>query len=228
LVGLCAFDTCFFDAAVQYILSSNLHRTRLVSEGKQHLAMLPDDMKHLINYDEKVAWVVHGSETVVVSDQRIILRKAGGLHLKKSFVDYPYSNMVNIKLERGVRRASVEIMMRSGVQSIKIANLSKADAYQLHRILRENVIRTSSQPGQPFPVIIERSQQSTAGNNVEGEQECGKCGRKISSDFALCPFCRYTLKVECPECAKQVDRKFKLCPYCGEDLSYLEEVDLQF
>lgn len=192
------------------------------------MAMLPDDMKHLINYDEKVAWVVHGSETVVVSDQRIIIRKSGGLRLKKSFVDYPYSNMVNIKLDRGVRKASVEILMRSGVQSIKISNLSKTDAYQLHRILRENIVRASSSlPGQPFPVIIEKPERSLQKTEDEAEQECAKCGRKVSADFSVCPFCRYELKIECPECGKQVNRKFRLCPYCGEDLSYFERIDLE-
>jgi RNA polymerase subunit RPABC4/transcription elongation factor Spt4 len=189
--------------------------------------MLPEDMKHLINYDEKVAWVVHGSETVVVSDQRIIIRKFNGLRLKKSFVDYPYSNMVNIRLDRGVRRASVEILMRSGVQSIKINNLSKTDAYQLHRTLREYIARASSQPGQPFPVIIERTDRSASKAGDGTEQECGNCGRKISPDFSVCPFCRYMLKVECPECGKEVDRKFRLCPYCGEDISYLERIDLE-
>jgi RNA polymerase subunit RPABC4/transcription elongation factor Spt4 len=190
--------------------------------------MLPEDMKHLINYDEKVACVVQGDETVVVSDQRLIIRKSGALHLKKSFVDYPYSNMVNIKLERGVRRASIEILMRSGVPSIKISNLSKVDAYQLHRILRENVIRaSSSQSAQPFPVLIEKPERSPRRIGAEDEQECAKCGRRISADFSVCPFCRDALKIECPECAKQVDRKFKLCPYCGEDLSYLEQIDLE-
>lgn len=189
--------------------------------------MLPEDMKHLINYDEKVSLVVHGSETVVVSDQRMIIRKFGGLRLKKSFVDYPYSNMVNIKLDRGVRKASVEILMRSGVQSIKINNLSKTDAYQLHRILREYIVRASSQPGQPFPVIIERSDRSLSKTSNDIEQECAKCGRKISAEFSVCPFCRYTLKIECPECGKEVDRKFRLCPYCGEDLTYLERIDVE-
>jgi endogenous inhibitor of DNA gyrase (YacG/DUF329 family) len=192
------------------------------------LAMLPEDMKHLINYDEKVAWVIRGSETVVVSDQRIIIRKAAGLRLRKTFVDYPYANMVNIKLDRGLRRASIEILMRSGVQSIKINNLTKSDAYQLHRILRENVIRAStSQPGQPFPVVIEKLPRSLNENKGEVEQECPKCNKKVSPDFLLCPFCKYALKTECPECGKQVDRKFKLCPYCGEDLSYLEQIDLE-
>lgn len=194
------------------------------------MAMLPipDDMKHLINYEEKVIWVLRGSETVVVSDQRIIIRKSGGLGLKKSFVDYPYSNMVNIKLDRGMRRASVEILMRSGVQSIKIGNLAKADAFQLHRILRENIIHDpSSGSGHQVPVIIQGPEQPTHSMESSGEQVCKKCGRKVSADFALCPFCRYPFKVECPECGQKIDRKFMLCPYCGEDLSYIEQVDLE-
>jgi RNA polymerase subunit RPABC4/transcription elongation factor Spt4 len=187
---------------------------------------IPDDMKHLINYDERVIWILRGSETVVVSDQRIIIRKSGGLGLKKSFVDYPYSNMVNIRLDKGLRRASVEILMRSGVQDIRIGNLAKPDAYQLHRILRENVVRSSPPGPANVPVIIQ-SPEKPSHVDTNGEQECKKCGRKVATDFSLCPFCRYPLKIECPECSKKVDRKFQLCPYCGEDLSYVEQVDLE-
>jgi len=189
---------------------------------------IPDDMKHLINYDEKVIWVVSGSETVVVSDQRIIMRKTAGLGLKKTFVDYPYSNMVNIILDRGVRHASVEILMRAGVQNIKIASLTKSDAFQLHRILRENIIRASSSDGpKPFPVFIQSPERPFERADEKVDRLCKKCGRKVSDDFTVCPFCRYALRIECPECGKTVDRKYKLCPYCGEDLSYLEEIDLE-
>jgi RNA polymerase subunit RPABC4/transcription elongation factor Spt4 len=189
--------------------------------------MLPEDMKHLINYDEKVIWVLRANETVVLTDQRIILRKSGGFGFKKSFVDYPYSNMVNIKLERGVRRSSVEIFMRSGVQNVRIASLGKNDAYQLHRIIHEGIARGSeSHPGHPYPVIIQSPERPPNQAN-NGEEECGKCRRKVSPDFSLCPFCGYALKIECPECGKQVDRKYKLCPYCGEDLSFAEEIDLE-
>ena len=188
---------------------------------------VPEDMKHLINFDEKVIWVLRGSETVVVSDQRIIIRKSGSLGLKKSFVDYPYSNMVNIKLDRGVRRASVEILMRSGVQNVKIGNLPKSDAFQLHRIVRENVIKISPPLGQQVPLIIQTSERSPQEKKGNGDQECKKCGRKVSADFSLCPFCRYALKIECPECGNKIDRKFQLCPYCGEDLSYVGQIDLE-
>ncbi len=182
-------------------------------------------MRHLVNYDEKVIWALRGSEVVVLTDHRIIIRKTGGLGLKKSFVDYPYSNMVNIKLDRGVYRASVEILMRSGVQNIRIGSLTKSDAYQLHRVLRENIVKESGNSPQGAPVII----QTPSPNREESKQEeslCKKCGRKVSEDFALCPFCRYPLKVECPECGKRVNSKFKSCPYCGEDLSYAVQMDL--
>ena len=188
---------------------------------------LPEDIRPLINYDEKIILVLRASDAVVLSDQRIILCKSGGLGLKKSVVDYPYSNMVNIKLDKGLRKASVEILMRSGVQSVRIGNLTKKDAYQLHRIVRENIIRTSGSPSaQPFPVIIQ-SQERASSRHGDGEQHCKKCGRDISTDFSVCPFCGYALKFECPECGKMVDRKFKLCPYCGEDISYVEKIDLE-
>lgn len=191
------------------------------------MAMLPDDMKHLINFDEKVHWVLKGSETIVVSNQRIIIGKTAGLGLKKTYVDYPYSNMVNIRLDRGIRKASIEIQMRAGVPTVKIGNLSKNDAYELHRVLRDNIIAASaSHPGQPFPVVIQPNSISSGGRG-DGEQMCKKCGRKVSADFALCPFCSTPLKIECPECGKKLDRAYKVCPYCAEDLSYLEEIDLE-
>jgi len=134
--------------------------------------------------------------------------------------------MVNIKMERGLRRSSIEILMRSGLQTVKIGSLTKIDAYQLHRVLRENIVKESTtQVRQLEPVNNEgptwRQQQAKA-----EERLCQECGHKVSEDFTLCPYCRYPLKVECPECAKKVDSKFKSCPYCGEDLSYAEHLDL--
>jgi RNA polymerase subunit RPABC4/transcription elongation factor Spt4 len=187
--------------------------------------LIPDDMKHLVNYDEKVIWALRGSETVLVTDQRIIIRKTGGLGIRKSFVDYPYSNMVNIKMDRGLRRASIEILMRSGVQNVRISSLTKGDAYQLHRVIRDNIVRgANTAPSPPQPVIIQTPSENRNQPKLD-DQSCHHCRRKVSEDFVICPFCRYPLKIECPECGKRVDTKFKSCPYCAEDLSYAQQLD---
>jgi RNA polymerase subunit RPABC4/transcription elongation factor Spt4 len=131
--------------------------------------------------------------------------------------------MVNIKLDRGVYRASVEILMRSGVQNIRIGSLTRSDAYQLHRVLRENIVKGSASNPPQAPVIIQ-TPSADRKESKEPERLCEECGHTVSEDFALCPFCRYPLKVECPECGKRVNSKFKSCPYCGEDLSYAEHM----
>ena len=194
-----------------------------------HLGMLPvpEDMKHLINYDEKVIWVLRGSETVVVSDQRIIIRRVGGLGLKKSFVDYPYSNMVNIKLDRGVRRASVEILMRSGVQNIKVGNLAKPDAFQLHRILRENIVRdSSSSPGQSVPVIIQQSAQSL-GSIAAVNSYARNAGARLQLTLHFVRSAGTHSKSNVQSAVRKSTENSRLCPYCGEDLSYVEQIDLE-
>ena len=190
--------------------------------------MLPDDMKHLINQDEKILWALRGNEVVLVTNERLIIRKSTGLGLKKILVDYPYSNMVNIKLDGGIRRSSIEILMRSGIPSIRIGSLLKTDAYRLHRIVRENIGRVSeTSTNQPFPIFIQNPNNVSGGKHGDENEVCRNCGRKVSSDFSICPFCSSPLKAECPECGKRVESKYKVCPYCGQDLSYAQEIDLE-
>lgn len=47
---------------------------------------------------------------------------------------------------------------------------------------------------------------------------CPKCGKEISPEYALCPFCGQSLKSTCPKCGKDVSPEFKLCPFCGNQL----------
>lgn len=47
---------------------------------------------------------------------------------------------------------------------------------------------------------------------------CPKCGKEISADFKLCPYCGVSLPLACPKCRKEVAEDFKLCPYCGAEL----------
>jgi len=45
---------------------------------------------------------------------------------------------------------------------------------------------------------------------------CPSCGRAISPDFKICPYCGSTFEPKlCPSCGKEVEKDFALCPYCG-------------
>ena len=48
--------------------------------------------------------------------------------------------------------------------------------------------------------------------------KCAKCGKEVSSEWALCPFCGESLKKTCPKCGKEIDPAWALCPFCGEKL----------
>ncbi|MFQ6095702.1 MAG: zinc ribbon domain-containing protein [Candidatus Bathyarchaeia archaeon] len=49
---------------------------------------------------------------------------------------------------------------------------------------------------------------------------CGLCGREISADFNLCPYCGgKLLKPVCPTCGKEVSFERAFCPHCGSELT---------
>jgi predicted transcriptional regulator len=47
---------------------------------------------------------------------------------------------------------------------------------------------------------------------------CPECGKEISKEFIVCPYCGFNLQSICPSCGKETSPDFKLCPYCGEKL----------
>jgi DNA-directed RNA polymerase subunit RPC12/RpoP len=47
---------------------------------------------------------------------------------------------------------------------------------------------------------------------------CPACGRQISSEYLVCPYCGKRLREKCPSCGKDVAGDFIVCPYCGISL----------
>jgi len=49
---------------------------------------------------------------------------------------------------------------------------------------------------------------------VEDTVPCPMCGKKVSEDFLVCPYCSHTLKPICQSCGQEVNREWKICPHC--------------
>jgi len=47
---------------------------------------------------------------------------------------------------------------------------------------------------------------------------CPSCSREIASEFSICPYCGYKLRLGCPSCGREVTPDFALCPSCGTKL----------
>lgn len=47
---------------------------------------------------------------------------------------------------------------------------------------------------------------------------CPNCRERISTEFAVCPYCGKELKLRCPSCKRTVESGWKLCPSCGTEL----------
>lgn len=55
---------------------------------------------------------------------------------------------------------------------------------------------------------------------MEGESTsiCSSCGKAISADFPICPFCGHSVSTLCPNCGRHRDPEWIVCPYCKTSL----------
>jgi len=48
---------------------------------------------------------------------------------------------------------------------------------------------------------------------------CGECGREVSFEFELCPFCGSKIKkIACKTCGMKISVHHTFCPYCGSKI----------
>ncbi len=152
------------------------------------MSELPEDVRNILGPGEKILLAVKQSldvlpEMIFVTDRRLIFRKSSALGLKKTVTDYPFSEIVNITIDRGLIRSTVDIKMRSGGE-LKITDIPKEEAYQLHRAIRERIFGRREEPKAvelPFPPSAEAKKID--------ELKCQECGKPVSAEFKICPFC---------------------------------------
>ena len=53
---------------------------------------------------------------------------------------------------------------------------------------------------------------------IEMTPRCAACGRRVESDWLVCPTCRNQLRRVCPSCSHRVELDWIVCAWCGQDL----------
>lgn len=76
---------------------------------------------------------------IIVTDKKLILRNPSALGLRQKLEYYSYDKIIDVKLERGVLSAALEINVPGSFKDARIDAISKDDAEQILRIMQEGI-----------------------------------------------------------------------------------------
>jgi hypothetical protein len=115
----------------------------------------PDDIKNILGSNEKLELYIPEKiyhpriniEAVIITNERIILRHPHALNLKKDYTDYSYRDIMNVKLDKGILRSTLKLMLKpkEGNQGknveepLDLDNLPNDLAEKGYGVIRENI-----------------------------------------------------------------------------------------
>jgi hypothetical protein len=115
----------------------------------------PDDIKNILGSNEKVELFIEEKiyhpriniESVIITNERIILREPHSLGLRKNYTDYSYRDITNVTLDKGILRSTIKLTLRpkEGNQGKNIEEYLELDklpndlAEKGYGVIRENI-----------------------------------------------------------------------------------------
>ncbi|MGA2681061.1 MAG: PH domain-containing protein [Candidatus Bathyarchaeia archaeon] len=118
---------------------------------------VPEDLKKILGPNETVEMYIQQKiyhpkiniDSVVITNERIILRHPHALGLKKDYTDFNYKDFANVILDKGVLRSTIKCSLRFGGEPLTLGDLPNSDAEKAYGIIRENISKIS--PASPGP-----------------------------------------------------------------------------
>ncbi len=159
---------------------------------------VPSDVIHLLGPNEQVELYIKEKiyhptvkvDSVVLTNERIILRHPRDLGLKKDYTDFSYTDIANVILDKGILRSSVKCVLRFRGDPLHLNDLPNADAEKAYGIIRENLVRYQT----PFTAGYSRAAPAgavTLQQQPVGAQGlfCKKCGQRSVAGSRFCAAC---------------------------------------
>ena len=160
------------------------------------MASIPDDLKRILGPNEQVELYISQKiyhpkinvDSVVITNQRIMLRHPHALGLKKDYTDFNYQDIANVVLEKGVLRSTVRCTLRLEGEPLALSDLPNSEAQKAYGIIRENIVRFQS-PLTAGYAGIPSYQQAPAAGVSSTSVTCPKCGANVSTGQRFCGNC---------------------------------------
>jgi hypothetical protein len=113
----------------------------------------PDDLKSILGSNEKVELYIKQKiyhpkinvDSVVVTNERIILRHPHALGLKKDYTDFNYKDISNAVMEKGILRSKLKLTLRLGGEPLELGDLPNSEAEKAYGIIRQNSVANQNQ-----------------------------------------------------------------------------------
>src|SRR5215467_11281666 len=151
---------------------------------------VPQDVIKLLGPSEQVQLFIKQKiyhptftvDSVILTNQRIILRDPHAMGLKKDYKDYSYTDIANAILDKGLLRSTVRCVLRFGGDPLLLNDLPNSEAEKAYGIIRENLVRfqTPFYAGYPSvgqgmaPMMAPVMQQAPQPTNVAQGLVCKK------------------------------------------------------
>ena len=109
---------------------------------------VPKEVQNILEFDEKVLYAfqqasiggkVTGAESIFVTDRRVIKMKPKTLGLRADVSDYLYTDMANVKLNKGMLRSGIGIRMRFMSEPVSIENIPKDGANKIFKTIQDGI-----------------------------------------------------------------------------------------
>jgi hypothetical protein len=107
----------------------------------------PSDLLKLLDTNEKLLLYMKQKkyhpainiESVAITDKRVIFRKPSMLRIKKSFTDYSYADILNVTIEKGPLRSTLNLNLKLDGSDLLVEDIPNDDAQEAFRIIRQGI-----------------------------------------------------------------------------------------
>ena len=145
--------------------------------------MTPGDLKDILDPNETVELYIKQKfyhlavdiDSVVITNQRLILRHPHALGLKKDFTDYNYNDLEDVSIDKGILRSTIKCTFKSTARPLLLTDVPKDDAEKAYRTIRENIAKAQT--------------QALAEETTPAMIICSFCGTKNKPDASKCINC---------------------------------------
>jgi len=169
---------------------------------------VPDDVQKILGPNEQVElYIVQkiyhpkiSIDSILITNQRIILRHPHALGLKKDYTDFNYQDVVNVAMDKGFTRSTLRLVLRMGGEPLALDDIPNSDAQKAYGIIRENLGRY----------------QASYVQNMTGAPGYQQPPAPPASGTTVIE--KEVVKIKCRYCGTLNDEMAKACTNCGAAL----------